>query len=216
MAFIYLRPNTKSWTAVWNGPDGKQVRRVTGESGKRAAQAKANEWEIEDNRAGENLEMHRAAFTSLEQAARDLKSGRLTLARSEELLQQLHAAANPDYSEERAMPWFKSWIEDQRERVGESTMRGYNDALATMTATLGPVASAKPLRELTTREIERALVKAKEEGRTGATVNKVLVAFRRACADAEDKGLITKSPARTIKPLRTDDSTLKANAFRES
>jgi integrase len=210
MAFIYKRPKTKGYTAVWNGPDGKQVRRVTGETTERKAQAKANEWEIDDNRAGENLAMHRAAFTILEQAARDLKSGRLTLARSEELLQQLHAAANPDYTEERVIPWFSSWIEDQRPRVGASTMRGYGDSLAIMKETLGPVASNKPLRELTAREIEKALVKAKEAGRAGATVNKVLVAFRRACADAEDKGLITKSPARTVRPLPTTDSTLKA------
>jgi integrase len=210
MAFIYQRPKTKGYTAVWNGPDGKQVRRVTGETGKRAAQAKANEWEIEDNRAGEDLAKHRAAFTIIEQAARDLKSGRLTLARSEELLRQLHAAANPDYNEERVIPWFESWIEDQRPRVGDSTMRGYGDALAIMKETLGPVASNKPLRELTAREIEKALVKAKEAGRAGATVNKVLVAFRRACADAEDKGIITKSPARTVRPLPTTDSTLKA------
>ena len=210
MAFIYLRPNTRSYTAVWDGPDGKQVRRVTGETTQRKAQAKANEWEIEDNRAGVDLAKHRAAFTILEQAARDLKSGKLSLARAEALLHELHAAANPDYNMERVIPWFAAWIEDQRAHVGDSTMRGYGDCLAIMKEALGPVASNKPLRELTAREIERALVKAKEAGRTGATVNKALVAFRRACQDAEDKGLITKSPARSVKPLSTSDSSVRA------
>lgn len=210
MAFIYMRPGTKSYTAVWDGPDGKQVRRVTGETAMRKAQAKANEWEVEDNRAGVDLAKHRAAFTILEQAARDLKSGKLSLARAEELLHQLHEAANPDFSEERVIPWFSSWIEAQRPHVGDSTMRGYRDALAIIKEALGPVGSQKTLRTITAREIEKGLVKAKEAGRTGATVNKALIAFRRACQDAEDKGLITKSPARAVKAFSTADSAVRA------
>lgn len=210
MAFVIERPKTKTWTAVWKGPDGKQVRRVTGEKSKRAAQAKANAWEIEDNRVVDNLDRHRAALRIVEQAARDLKDGHLTLARAEELIHQLHAAANPDFTEERVIPWFKSWIEEQRKRVGTSAMRGYNDSLAIMQDALGPVVANKPLRQLTAREIDRALFKAKEAGRTGSTVNKALTAFRRALADAEDKGVITKSPARAVKALPTTDSTLKA------
>ena len=96
MAFVIQRPKTKTYTAVWKGPDGKQVRRVTGETSKRAAQAKANEWEIEDKkRAGDNHETHRAAFAILDQAARDLRSGHLNLRRAEELLRRLHLLADP-------------------------------------------------------------------------------------------------------------------------
>jgi integrase len=210
MAFVYKRPNTKGWTAVWNGPDGKQVRRVTGETLKRAAQAKANEWEVEDNRAGVDLSKHRAAFTILEQAARDLKAGRLNLARAEDLLHQLHAAANPDYDEQRVIPWFTTWIEGQRAHVEESTLKGYGDDLAIMKEALGASVANKPLRMLTAAEIERALIRARDAGRVGSTVNKAFVSFRRACQDAEEKGLITRNPARAVRALPTTDSKIRA------
>lgn len=211
MAFVIQRPKTKTFTAVWKGPDGKQVRRVTGETAKRAAQAKANEWEIEDKkRAGDNHETHRAAFAILDQAARDLQVGHLTLQRTEELLRRLHLLADPNFKEVRVIPWFEEWVESQRPHVGASTIKGYGDDVAIMKAAFGTTAAEKPLRDLEPREIEKALVKAKEAGRTGSTVNKAFVSFRRACADAEAKGLITTSPAKTVKTLPTDDTTMKA------
>ena len=211
MAFVIQRPKTKGWTAVWTGPDGKQVRRVTGETSKRAAQAKANEWEVGDRqRSKDDHETHRAAFIILDQAARDLKAGHLTLKRAEELLRRIHLLADPNFKEVRVISWFDDWVESQRPHVGHSTMRGYGDDLAIMKEALGATNGGKPLRELEPKEIEKALIKAKEAGRTGSTVNKAFVSFRRACADAEAKGLITSSPAKAIKLLPTGDTTLKA------
>jgi integrase len=211
MAFIIQRPKTKTFTAVWKGPDGKQVRRVTGETTKRAAQAKANEWEIEDKkRGGDNHETHRAAFAILDQATRDLQAGHLTLQRTEELLHRLHRLADPSFKEVCVIEWFASWIESQRPHVGSSTIKGYGEDLAIMKAALGATTATKPLRELEPREIEKALIKAKAAGRTGSTVNKAFISFRRACADAEAKGVITSSPAKTVKALPTDDTTMKA------
>lgn len=211
MAFVIQRPKTKGWTAVWSGPNGKQVRRVTGETSKRAAQAKANEWEIEDKKVSkENHETHRAGLAILDQATRDLKSGHLNLQRAEDLLRRLHLLADPNFKEVRVIPWFEEWVESQRPHVGASTMKGYGDDVAIMKAAFGGTAAEKPLRDLEPREIEKALVKAKAAGRTGSTVNKAFVSFRRACSDAEAKGLITKSPAKTVKALPTDDTTMKA------
>jgi integrase len=211
MAFIIQRPKTKTFTAVWKGPDGKQVRRVTGETTKRAAQARANEWEIEDKkRVGDNHETHRAAFVILDQATRDLQAGHLTLQRTEELLHRLHRLADPSFKEVCVIEWFASWIESQRPHVGSSTIKGYGEDLAIMKAALGATTATKPLRELEPREIEKALIKAKAAGRTGSTVNKAFISFRRACADAEAKGVITSSPAKTVKALPTDDTTMKA------
>ena len=211
MAFVIQRPKTKTLTAVWKGPDGKQVRRVTGETSKRSAQSKANAWEIEDGkRAGDNHETHRAGFAILDQATRDLKAGHLNLKRTEELLRRLHRLADPNFQEVRVIPWFESWIESQRPHVGPSTLKGYGDDLAIMKDAFGATVASKPLRDLEPQEIERALVKAKGAGRTGSTVNKAFVSFRRACADAEAKELITTSPAKTVKALPTDDTTMKA------
>ncbi|NQX02957.1 tyrosine-type recombinase/integrase [bacterium] len=211
MAFVIQRPKTKTYTAVWKGPDGKQVRRVTGETSKRAAQSKANEWEIEDaKRKIDSHEGHRAGFAILDQANRDLKSGHLTLKRTEDLLHRLHRLADPNFQEVCVIPWFESWIESQRAHVGASTLKGYGEDLAIIKAGFGATISRKPLRELEPGEIEKALIKAKEAGRTGSTVNKAFVSFRRACADAEAKGLITTSPAKTVKTLPTDDTTMKA------
>lgn len=211
MAFIINRPKTKGYTAVWKGANGKQVRRVTGETSKRAAQVKANEWEIEDSkRSGDTHETHRAGFAILDQAARDLKGGHLTLQRTEELLRRLQLLADPNFKEVRVIPWFKEWIESQKSRVTASTLKGYNEDLAIMESAFGAATSAKPLRELDPREIKKALDKAKEAGRTGSTVNKAFVSFRRACFDAQDMALITKSPAKSVKTLPTDDTTEKA------
>ncbi|MCX6879481.1 MAG: tyrosine-type recombinase/integrase [Verrucomicrobia bacterium] len=210
MAFIIQRPKTLSWTAIWKGPDGRQVRRVTGETSKRAAQAKANAWEIADaKRAGDSHDTHRAGFALLDQAARDLEAGHLTLQRTEELLRRLHRLADPDFREVCVIPWFQSWIESQRPHVSGSTLKGYGEDLEIMRSAFGTKTSNKPLRELTPQEIEKALLKAKVD-RRGATVNKAFVSFRRACTSAHDKGLITASPAKTVKPLPTADTTLKA------
>lgn len=211
MAFVIDRPNTKGWTAVWKGADGKQVRRVTGESTKREAQLKANEWELDSRKESKkDLEINRMGLAILEHAARDFKNGHLTLHRTEELILRLHRLSDPSFKETFVIPWFESWIESQRPHVGPSTMKGYGDDLAIMQEGLGKAASVKPLRALEPREIEKALIKAKKAGRTGSTVNKAFVSFRRACADAEAKELITTSPARTVKTLPTDDSTDKA------
>jgi integrase len=211
MAFVIQRPKTKTFTAVWKGPDGKQVRRVTGETTKRAAQAKANEWELRDGKlAKDKNETHRAGFAILDQAARDLKGGHLDLKRAEELLRRIHRLSEPNYKEVRVIPWFESWIESQSSRVGPSTLKGYGEDLAIMKDAFGLTIAGKPLRDLEPHEIEKALVKAKEAGRTGSTVNKAFVSFRRACADAVDKELLAKSPAKTVKALPTDDTTMKA------
>ena len=184
---------------------------MTGETSKRAAQTKANGWELRDmERAGENHESHRAGFAILDQAARDLEAGHLTLHRMEDLIRRLHRLADPNFQEVRVIPWFASWIESQRPHVGASTLKGYGEDLAIMKVAFGPKTADKPLRDLTPQEIEKALVKAKGAGRTGSTVNKSFVSFRRACTDAHDKGLITSSPAKTVKALPTDDTTMKA------
>ena len=211
MAFVIKRKGQKTFTAVWKGADGKQVRRATGETLKRAAEAKANAWELKDTeRAGDNHETHRAGFALLDQAARDLEAGHLTLYRTEELLRRLHRLADPNFQEVCVMPWFESWIESQKAHVGSSTLKGYNEDLAIMKGAFGTKTAGKPLRDLTPQEIEKALIKAKAAGRTGSTVNKAFVTFRRACTDAHDKGLITSSPAKTVKALPTDDTTMKA------
>jgi len=211
MAFVIERPKTKGWTAVWKGQDGKQVRRVTGETSKRTAQAKANEWELEARKNSKiGAEINRAGLAILEQATRDFKTGHLTLTRVEELIFRLHRLADPNFKEIFVIPWFEAWIESQIPHVEPSTQKGYRDDLAIMKEGLGKANALKPLRELEPREIEKALVRAKNANRAGSTVNKAFVSFRRACADAEAKGLITTSPARTVKALPTDDSTEKA------
>jgi len=208
VASVYQRDGV--YYAKFVDEHGKRTSRNTGMARKRDAQREAARMEVEA------LELRRKASDQprefahiLETAVREANSGDLTLARSEQLLRRLRAAANPEFREVSVDEWFAEWVEAQRSHVSPSTINTYSDARRRMTEALGKNKANAPLTELNSADVRKALEKVAKKVKA-ATANMDLHAFRRALESACGEGLATSNAAKPVRPLPTTDSTERA------
>lgn len=215
MAFIIQRGKSKIWYAVWKGRDGKQIRRSTGLEDKSGAEDRAQEMAVDERREDDETTATQREYAQiLKKAVRSAEDGDLDLARAEILLMRLRSAANPDFRSLSVSESFREWVSDQASTVTKSTLSIYEHAHRQITAGLGKNAS-KPLTELTTDDVKKALsniVKKKGEGRNvkASTANMALRAFRRAVEAAKLQNLVSENVVKIVKPLPEDDSTERA------
>lgn len=209
MATLYLRPGSSHYYAKFKDVTGTRVSRNTGMTKKREAQAEANRLEAEerDKRTKENA-MPREFASIIETAAREARDGDLTLARAEELLRRLRDLANPSFRESTVTEWFKSWCEDQKRRVSDSTSGSYDDAHRRLMKAMGST-RAKSLTALTVEDVRKAHEAISKTVRV-STANMDLRAFRRALEAAVVEGLCAVNVAKHVKPLPEVDSTERA------
>ena len=215
MATVYLRPGSGVYYAKFVNKDGKRVSKNTGCSKKREAEAEANRMEAEERAAKKVAKVLPKQLSAIiETAAREAAAGDLTLARAEELLRRLRVLANPDFREFTVCGWFGEWVAEQKAHVGISTGKSYDDALRRMKDSFGPRTASKPLTELTTEEVARAISRTAESVKA-STANMDLRAFRRALEAAAVRHYISGNVAKAVRPLPEDDSDERAPFTKE-
>ena len=218
MATLYRDKGKPEWYARFTDADGKRVSRLTGTTSKVEARKIANDLESKerDQKAGApHLPRRLAAIVN--DAARDAMKGELTLARAEDLIQQLHRLANPSFHVVTLDGHLAAWVRTQERDVSKKTARIYWDMHRRIVAAVGPRIAAAPVGDLTKADVERALskihktkVKGTERTITAATVNMDRSALRRALHAAVEAGLAKANVAATVRPLTEDDSTERA------
>jgi len=90
----------------------------------------------------------------------------------------------------------------------------YGDMRRLMTEGLGMRAMKAPVDSLKVDNVKRALSKIRK-GRTAATANQVLRAFRRAMESAVQLGLCSANPAAQVRPFKETDSKVVSPFTRE-
>ncbi len=119
---LYKRGRT--WWVKFTDPSGEPVYRSTGKTNEREAVAEAKEIEAKTRENSKVVEGLPLAFQSiLFRAAHESHAGKLTLARTEDLLRELHRLGNPDYERVSLDRHLAKWIADQVEHVSPRTIQ---------------------------------------------------------------------------------------------
>ena len=152
----------KIWWFKTPGPDGKRIQRSTGKTAEREAIKVAKEIESKIAQNAKSAEGLPVAYQAiLERASHEAQQGRLTLQRTETLVRDIHALANPDYNRVSLDQHLANWIEDQSLHVSARTVEIYGDMRRLMTEALGKRASSAPVDKLTTSQVKAAIRKIK-------------------------------------------------------
>jgi integrase len=219
MATLYLDKDNPNWFARFKDADGKRISRSTGTTKKREAREIANDLESKEReKRGEKSDLPKLLAAIIETATKEAAAGELTLARADELIHKLHAAANPSFRVVSLDQHLAAWVKAQTSHVEANTIRVYQDMHRRVIANLGSRIAAAPVGNLTKEDVEKALrktVKSKVRGSetrtvTAATANMDLSALRRALQTALEAGLAKANVAASVRRLPQDDSTERA------
>jgi integrase len=217
----------KIWWFKTPGPDGKRIQRSTGKTAEREAIKVAKEIESKIAQNAKSAEGLPVAYQAiLERASHEAQQGRLTLQRTETLVRDIHALANPDYNRVSLDQHLANWTEDQSLHVSARTVEIYGDMRRLMTEALGKRASSAPVDKLTTSQVKAAIRKIKvgkvtrqgkvvQDGRAAATTNLTLRAFRRAMEAAVQDNLVSANPAAQVRVYPETDSKVVAPFTKE-
>ncbi len=213
MGYLYKRG--RIYWVKFTGPDGAVVRQSTGKTKRREADNEAKDIEAEVRRNGKVPEGLPVAFQSiLLRAAHEAHQGKLTLARSEDLLRELHRLANPEYERISVDQHLSNWIADQIPHVSSRTIEIYGDMRRLMTRALGKRLSSAAVDSLSVSDVKRALATIKKT-HMASTTNQTLRAFRRGMESAVQLGLCSANPAAQVRPYKETDGKEVAPFSRE-
>jgi integrase len=198
----------KQWIAQWYRTDGTRKKRGTKETKRREAERIAADYESKDRKA--KTDHGRKYEEILSRVSSDARTGRLSLDRASEFLDEMRRVSDPDFRILTLSEVLTTWCEEKTHRVSASTAGGYYDMMRHFTQYLSPAVMKASVADLTRTQIENAMRKMKGAGLRGSTVNLDLRALRRVLAQAQEDGTIPKNPATAIKPFPQDDSKERA------
>ncbi|NRB28604.1 MAG: site-specific integrase [Roseibacillus sp.] len=185
--------------------------RTTGTKSKREARRIAEGFEAEENGHKDGAGRLSAAYEKvLQRVVRDAEAGDLKLADAETYIREIHKLADPDFREVTLADFWEQWITEQEPHVVGSTLNGYQQDKALLADALGPKVMSRPISDLTSKGISKALMDASSGSRKAATVNKALASLRRLLESALAKGLVTHNAAKAVRSLKTTDSVTRA------
>ena len=211
MSTLFRNANSPVWRARYHDRNGKRVSRTTGTRSKREARRIAEGFEAEENGHKNGAGRLSAAYEKvLQRVVRDAEAGDLKLADAETYIREIHKLADPDFREVTLADFWEQWITEQEPHVVGSTLNGYQQDKALLAEALGPKAMSRPISDLTSKGISKALMDASSGSRKAATVNKALASLRRLLESALAKGLVTHNAAKAVRSLKTTDSVTRA------
>ena len=211
MSTLFRNANSPVWRARYHDRNGKRVSRTTGTRSKREARRIAEGFEAEENGHKNGTGRLSAAYEKvLQRVVRDAEAGDLKLADAETYIREIHKLADPDFREVTLADFWEQWITEQEPHVVGSTLNGYQQDKALLADALGPKVMSRPISDLTSKGISKALMDASSGSRKAATVNKALASLRRLLESALAKGLVTHNAAKAVRSLKTTDSVTRA------
>ncbi len=211
MSTLFKNANSPIWRARFFDHDGKRVSRTTGTKSKREARRIAEGFEAEENGHKNGAGRLSTAYEKvLQRVVRDAEAGKLKLSDAETYVREIHKIADPDFKEFTLAEFWEQWIAEQEPHVVGSTLNGYQQDKALLAEALGPKVMSRPISELTSKVISKALMDAVSGTRKAATVNKALASLRRLLESALGKGLVTHNAAKAVRSLKTTDSVTRA------
>ncbi len=181
MASLRRFPGSKFWYACFTLPDGRRVQRSTKETGRKAAQALADEWQkLADGRA------------KAKQAHRVIA----------DIYRAAHAAELPGAT---TRGFFGEWLDERKNEVSPATFAAYSHRARQFLDFLGTGAD-RPLTEVSSDDVRRFRDKVRKDT-SASTATHALKILRIFFAEAERRHLLHENPAKAVKTLDKEDTT---------
>lgn len=183
MAAIRKKDRSPFWFACFTLPDGRRVQRSTKETARKAAQAKADEWEKLSRERAKARQAHRVIA---------------------DIYRAAHKEELPDAT---ARAYLTGWLE---RRKGEIAPASYASYKARATHFIGWLAefADRPLAEIETGHFVRYR-DAVATARTATTANHGIKVLRAIFEDARRAGFIAENPAKDCGLLKKSETTTR-------
>jgi len=188
----------------------KQVKKATGHTSKKEAQAVATQLEKEAlKEAGANDEQAEAILSRVREAGELALKGRLNPAHARRLIGEIMEVSGQGILQERSCrEWMMEWLKDKEATTKPATVAFYKSTVKDILSYLGDRAE-KHLETVTSGDIRAYRDSVVANGRTGKTANHKLKCLRSIFGDAVKASAILQNPAATVKQVNEDDSTAR-------
>jgi integrase len=211
MATVFKNSNSPYWKARFFNAEGTRVSLSTKSKSKREAKKIAERFEANEIADQKDSLMLSTAFGKiLQRVIREAEAGKLGLAEAESYVREIHKIANPEFEETSLETFWAKWINEQEPHVSTSTLNGYRQDRALLSAAFTTSTIRGNISTLSTEQIQDAVQKAHKSGRKAATANKALASLRRVMEAALTRGLIIQNPAKAVRSLKETDSSKRA------
>lgn len=188
----------------------KQVKKSTGHTTKKEAQAVANQLEREAlAEAGASDKHAEAILRKVREAGELALKGRLNPAHARRLIGEIMEAAGQGTLQERSCrEWFAEWLKDKEATTKIATVRFYRSTTKDFLNFLGERAD-NHLETVSSADIRAYRDSVVANGRTGKTANHKLKCLRSIFGDAVKASALLQNPASSVKQVNEDDSTAR-------
>lgn len=183
MAALRKKPRSPFWFACITLPDGRRVQRSTKEKNRKAAQAKADEWETLSKERAKARQAHRVIA---------------------DIYKAAHKTELPDAT---SGAYLESWLHRRKGEIAPASYSTYSNRILHFKTWLGSFA-ARPLAEIEARHFinyRDALAKRLSP----ASCNMGIKILRSVFEDARRDGFIAENPARDCGMLKKQAGTAR-------
>ena len=213
MASIYKRSEATTWQCQFYVTDAtsgeiRKIRKSTGHTNKKKAQALADEMERNGKSVVEaGSDRAQRAKSLLAEAVAEIERETFTAPTARKYLSKLLAIAT---GEELASYTLETWIDEWMRRKGrdssKSTMARYKGHTDALLLWLGVDRSKKPLESLTALDARRWREELQDKGRAGKTVLAYMKDAGAVYRAAIREGLVSFNPFTALEAIDTSDS----------
>lgn len=213
MASIYKRPEAETWQCqfyITNPETGeiRKVRKSTGHTNKKKAQAFADEAERNAKsvmQAGSDRAQRAKAL--LAEAVAEIERETFTAPTARRYLSKLLAiATGEELASFTIESWTEEWLRRKRRESSKATMARYDGHTSALLSWLGDSRRKKPLESLTAIDARHWRESLQDAGRTGKTVMAYMKDAGAVYRAAIREGLISFNPFTALEAIDTSDS----------
>ena len=213
MASIYKRPETATWQCQYYVTDPetgeiRKVRKSTGHTNKKKAQAFADEMERNGKAvpaAGSDRAQRAKAI--LAEAVAEIERETFTAPTARKYLSQLLAiATGEELASYTLETWTAEWLRRKARDSSKATMARYNGHSEALLSWLGNGRRKKPLESLTAQDARKWREALQDEGRAGKTVLAYMKDAGAVYRAAIREGLVSFNPFTALEAIDTSDS----------
>ena len=213
MASIYKRPEAATWQCQYYVTDAetgeiRKIRKSTGHTNKKKAQAFADELERNGKSVMEaGTDRAQRAKALLAEAVAEIERETFTAPTARKYLSKLLAIATGEEMQSYTIEsWTAEWLRRKARDSSETTMARYNGHTEVLLSWLGTDRRKKPLESLTAMDARKWRESLQDAGRAGKTVLAYIKDAGGVYRAAIREGLVSFNPFTALEAIDTSDS----------
>lgn len=213
MASIYKRPEAATWQCQYYVTDTetgeiRKIRKSTGHTNKKKAQAFADESERNGKSVMEaGTDRAQRAKALLAEAVAEIERETFTAPTARKYLSKLLAIATGEEMQSYTIEsWTAEWLRRKTRDSSKATMARYNGHTEALLSWLGTDRRKKPLESLTAMDARKWREELQDEGRAGKTVLAYMKDAGAVYRAAIREGLVSFNPFTALEAIDTSDS----------